>query len=183
MIQQLACALMCSALALPAVQDVTQNVTSQDVTSQDAQQRSTIRGSLRGIDLRDSQSEPIIMGPMSHLIDETPVPDFNGSWQLAWDDTLDGSFVDINKACSVDFKVVNGTITGTFLGSVLGTERDAIFTGEVFGGYPALLTFTQREPGYSCTYQVFWSPSESVPVGTWHDTRGASGEFTFLKQQ
>mgnify|MGYP007059383906 CR=1 FL=1 len=188
MICNLACRVMLpsvlvlSALALPAspaVQPTPANL-AQDPP-----------GSLRAIDLVDSQVVPDstqdefgvdairggMLGPSLSF-------DFSGDWQLSWDDSIDGQFVDVKKSCTVKFQVVDGAIAGKFEGPVQGTERNAIFTGEVLGSYPALLNFTQREPGYTCTYQILWAPSDSSPpTGTWHDTRGASGEFTLLKQQ
>jgi hypothetical protein len=173
MIHPLACALVCSALAIPASADVQDGAFQQDNDVRAGNRIDNIGGNEladRWPDLRD------LPAPMGTQL--------NGAWQLAWDDQINGELTESGKTCTIDFQTVNQTITGTFQGPVMGTERNAVFTGEVFGGYPALLTFTQREPGYTCTYQIWWSPSESsTPLGAWHDTRGASGEFSLMKLQ
>lgn len=171
MIQQLACVAVLSALALsPAQERTTGNIDVQDIPD-------AIRSGL----FADSQP------PADWNTGEEPFElalDYSGAWQLSWDDQIDGTYDDVGKACSLELKVVNGVISGKFLGPVEGTERNAIITGEVHGEYPALLTFIQREPGYSCSYQLWWAPSEKTPpTGTWIDSRGASGEFTLLRQQ
>lgn len=110
----------------------------------------------------------------------------NGAWQLSWDDTVGQALVGNIKACDIRFRVIDGTVTGEFVGPVAGTERNAIIDGQIVehgDGY--LLTFQQRESGYVCSYQICWPNSRSFTeaLGVWHDTRGRSGNFSFLRYQ
>lgn len=110
----------------------------------------------------------------------------NGLWQLSWDDTVGQELTGDIKTCDIRFRVIDGTVAGQFDGRVAGTLRDAIIDGQLVehqDGY--LLTFQQRESGYICSYQICWPASSSMTevVGVWHDTKGRSGNFSFLAYQ
>ncbi len=112
------------------------------------------------------------------------VPDLSGAWRIEWDDTVDGKLSDKPKRCFVKLASKGRKLTGEFKGRVVGQKRDAKFSGEVFGGNAPLVQLIQREKGYTCVYQIYWSPGPNkIPRGVWHDTRGASGEFSMLKFQ
>lgn len=108
-----------------------------------------------------------------------------GAWRIDWDDQIDGKLANTGKRCFVKLVMKGQKLSGEFKGRVVGQQRDAKFTGEVFSnGRAPLIQLVQREKGYSCSYQIYWEPGPNkVPRGVWHDTRGASGEFSLLKFQ
>lgn len=106
----------------------------------------------------------------------------SGQWQLTWDDTVDGELDPEEKNCTVDFKEVDGSLSGRFVGPVAGSERDAIITGKIHGaGSGRIVNFQQRESGYVCSFQAIDAGGEIV--GVWHDTRNRSGDFRLLRHQ
>ena len=110
------------------------------------------------------------------------VRSLSGTWQLSWDDDVDSKMANHDKNCSIEFSDVDGELTGRFIGLVAGTERDAVITGRFLGtGNQRILSFRQIEPGYVCSYQAIDQGGEIR--GVWHDTRGASGDFSLLKYQ
>ncbi|MEM9801425.1 MAG: hypothetical protein AAGA20_13950, partial [Planctomycetota bacterium] len=100
-------------------------------------------------------------------------------YRLWWDDSLDGDLERPCKQCIVELQRVDRTLTGRFVGTVLGEARTATFTGESVGstsppGRGDLWILQQREPGYVCSYQL--SPSRhGAWNGTWRDSRGRTG--------
>ena len=118
---------------------------------------------------------------------DVPAFDVSGQWQLSWDDEIAGELTGELKQCDVMFRSIDGKLGGQFVGPVAGRERDAIIQGEVHEtGSGQLLIFTQREAGYLCSYQVFWSNTSvdrSAEVGVWHDSEGRSGNFNLMKYQ
>ena len=112
------------------------------------------------------------------------VINLSGAWRIDWDDSIDGKLSAKPKKCFVKLTANGRKLTGEFKGRVVGQKRDARFTGEVFGTNNPLIQLTQREKGYTCVYQIYWSPGPNrIPRGVWHDSRGASGEFSMLKFQ
>ena len=108
----------------------------------------------------------------------------SGAWRIDWDDSIDGKLSDSPKKCFVKLDTRGRKLTGEFKGRVVGQKRNARFTGEVFGTNIPLIQLTQREKGYTCVYQIYWAPGPNkVPRGVWHDSRGASGEFSMRKFQ
>lgn len=101
------------------------------------------------------------------------------TYLLQWDDSLDGDLERPFKQCVVEIERIDRTLSGHFVGNVLGTVRTATFTGEAVGhestpGDGALWMLQQREPGYVCSYQLSASPHESWD-GTWRDSKGRTG--------
>lgn len=110
--------------------------------------------------------------------------DISGIWQLEWDDAIDGKLDADLKKCNIEFSMTDSRFEGHFMGAVAGTFRDAKITGKVIDQKVPLLQFVQREADYSCAYQIYWNPGpDRLPRGVWHDSNGASGEFTLLKNQ
>ncbi|WP_425397940.1 hypothetical protein [Aeoliella sp.] len=110
----------------------------------------------------------------------------NGMWQLSWDDTVGRELTGEVKNCNIRFRVIDGKVEGQFDGRVAGTLRDAIIDGQLVEHADGnLLTFQQREQGYVCSYQIGWPASSSLTevVGVWHDSKGRSGNFSFLAYQ
>ena len=108
----------------------------------------------------------------------------SGLWSLSWDDAIDGKLGEAAKSCDVRLRIIDQELIGYFDGPVLGKQREAVFLGTVYEGDAPLIMFVQREPGYTCSYHIYWKPGEEgPPVGTWHDSRGGSGEFSLLKYQ
>ena len=111
-----------------------------------------------------------------------PTRSLNGSWQLAWDDTVNTDLDNEDKTCNVQFHEIDQNLTGEFVGPVAGTARNAIISGTIEGvGDQRLLSFQQRENGYVCSYQA--TLTEGPILGVWHDTRSRSGTFRLLKNQ
>lgn len=102
-------------------------------------------------------------------------------WHLTWDDSCDEVLDRADKTCKVALRMTAGDITGTFDGPVLGERRNARFTGEELGG-GALLTLAQREPDYTCVYQLS-RRDDGTLVGTWRDTLGRSGTAVFRQAE
>jgi len=97
------------------------------------------------------------------------------SWELAWDDTIDGSLDHPAKVCHLRLAIQNGKATGNFDGLVLGLPREARFSGKLIrSGSTTLLVMEQREQGYTCVYQM--QSLGAGYFGVWHDTRGAKGD-------
>jgi hypothetical protein len=123
----------------------------------------------------------------SVAVGESLTPAFAGQWQLTWDDQIGQELTGDTKTCDIMFRVVDGTVDGRFVGPVANSERDEIIDGRLHNSASGrLLTFAQREAGYVCSYQIFWSNSAedlSKVVGVWHDTKGRSGNFTLRKYQ
>ncbi|MEM6798435.1 MAG: hypothetical protein AAF589_02885 [Planctomycetota bacterium] len=118
----------------------------------------------------------------SATLPQAQVETVTGRWQLQWDDDVGQELVDDVKTCELSLKAIDNVVTGEFVGPVAGSERQAILEGHIHGDDAgSLFTFTQREAGYVCSYQIFWSNADldrSEVVGVWHDTRGRSGNFT-----
>lgn len=102
-----------------------------------------------------------------------------GEWEILWDDVVDNSLNIRPKKARVSLSVVSLKLNGHFIGDVYGTIRRAIFTGEIvpFGDTPLVLV-QQREPGYTCVYQLQRMPT-GILRGVWHDTRARSGDVAF----
>lgn len=100
-------------------------------------------------------------------------------YRMTWDDRIDGRLGGELHECYCLLGQANGKISGTFVGPVGGTEREAVLTGETFAG-GALATIQQHEDGYVCAYQL-QSASEEVQVGTWRDTKGRQGEVRLVR--
>lgn len=106
-----------------------------------------------------------------------------GPWTLTWDDSIDDGLDSAEKSCRILLEEFPGALVGRFDGLVLGGERDAVFTGEVFrGGSRTLVTLAQREADYLCTYQLraegagqLRAEGAGVLRGTWLDSRGGGG--------
>ena len=110
--------------------------------------------------------------------------DISGIWQLEWDDAIDGKLDASLKKCNIEFSMTGTNFDGHFIGPVAGTVRDAKINGKIIERNTPLIQFVQREADYSCAYQIFWNPGPNrLPRGVWHDSNGASGEFTLLKTQ
>ena len=74
-------------------------------------------------------------------------------WILAWDDAIDDDVPPGAKQCVVELSFANGRVAGRFIGTVAGSERDAVLTGEIVSDSAAtLLQLRQDEPGYTCAY-------------------------------
>ena len=117
-------------------------------------------------------------------IDQAGEFDFSGIWQLEWDDSIDGKLDASLKKCNIEFSMAGSSLDGHFIGPVAGTVRDAKITGKIIARNTPLIQFVQREADYSCAYQIFWNPGPNqLPRGVWHDSNGASGEFTLLRTQ
>lgn len=116
--------------------------------------------------------EPSIESPA--VSRPTAPPLANGSraqFALVWDDTLDGTLDAGSKVCRVELSRIDDVVTGRFVGTVLGEERTATFTGEVAG---SMLMLQQREPGYVCAYQLT-EIRDRRWAGTWRDSQGRRG--------
>ena len=101
--------------------------------------------------------------------------DAAASWELRWDDQIDGVLAGAPKSCDVKLTVINGRITGGFEGLVLGEKRTATFIGEALGMDQSLVLLQQHEPGYVCAYQLV-RVSDALMTGVWHDTKGRRGD-------
>ena len=98
---------------------------------------------------------------------------------MSWDDRIDGRLEEGLHECTCLLTHANGKISGTFIGPVGGTEREAVLTGEFFAR-GALATLQQHEDGYVCAYQLQAS-GEGVHFGTWRDTKGRRGEVKLVR--
>lgn len=97
------------------------------------------------------------------------------TYLLQWDDSLDGDLNRPFKQCVVEIQRIDKTLSGRFIGDVLGEPRTATFTGEAAGtGQDSLWILQQREPGYLCSYQLS-SSRLGAWDGTWRDSRGRTG--------
>ena len=111
-------------------------------------------------------------------------PEVGGSWQVIWDDLVDGDLKSASKNCDMVLRVDDRTVTGV-MSRLPGDEgRKAAIMGRidpVAEGGRGLLTFQQVEGDYVCSYQVFFGMSGAI--GQWMDNRGRSGDFALMKYQ
>ena len=125
--------------------------------------------------------------PFNHIQAIAPAPSLFGKWQLEWDDQVGEQLIGDIKTCTIDFQCIDAEITGNFDGPVAGRERNALLRGHIFSQPTGnLVQFQQHEPGYVCSYQIYWSNTNddrSQVVGVWHDTQGRSGNFKLMKFQ
>jgi len=99
------------------------------------------------------------------------------TWTMFWDDAVDGHVPDREKSCEIDLRIRNGVVAGAFVGTVMGDERDAAFSGEMIElGAARLFTMRQDEQGYAVAYAGRLD-SQGHVQGTWYDTRGCRGDF------
>lgn len=106
---------------------------------------------------------------------------FGGQWHGVWDDSTDLALDDTSKTCTIELEVIGGQVVGRFVGPVLNQTRTAIFTGEVIAdGRTPLVTLAQREPGYTCTYQLSLVSNGELQ-GTWRDVNGAAGTIVLRR--
>lgn len=107
----------------------------------------------------------------------------NGQYRLTWDDKVDGRVEPNDKLARIKIHVVGEEVFGEFVGPIAGQNRKATIVGRVEGGADPtnLFTFRQREPGYTCSYQMTLGTGSFV--GVWHDTKGRSGDFLLMKYQ
>ncbi|MDF1798770.1 MAG: hypothetical protein P1V81_06310 [Planctomycetota bacterium] len=105
-----------------------------------------------------------------------------GTWELAWDDAVDGELSASPKVTDVQLAVRRDRVRGVFAGPVFGEVRDARFTGEVVhaDGSPLVL-LQQHEPGYRCVYQLQRLATGELR-GVWHDTRARSGDVVLRRR-
>ncbi len=98
-----------------------------------------------------------------------------GTWELAWDDLVDGRLDEAPKVTDVRLATKRDQVRGAFAGPVFGELRDAHFTGEVIHAEgTSMVLLQQHEPGYRCVYQLQQLPSGDLH-GVWHDTRALGG--------
>ena len=120
--------------------------------------------------IRDAQ-------PMTQVPLTGPFVPAHETWTMFWDDAIDGEVAHRDKSCEIDLRIHNGAVAGAFVGTVMGDERDAAFSGEVIElSGSKLLTMRQDEPGYSVIYAGHLDAQGRVH-GTWYDSRGNSGDF------
>lgn len=88
----------------------------------------------------------------------------------------------MEKSCTVSIKVLDGDVVGSF-GLIAGQDRKASLVGRVEAGeqHLGVLNFRQREPGYTCSYQIGLGTGSFI--GAWHDTKRRSGDFMLLRTQ
>ena len=138
------------------------------------------------VDHMDSTRQPIGLVTGEAVVPPAAEYSLAGSWQLNWDDQVGQELTGEVKTCEIKLQHVGDKVTGTFVGRVAGTERNAILEGELIhqsGGYVFVLK--QHEPDYVCIYQICWTEGRGVTdtVGVWCDTKGRTGNFSVLKSQ
>lgn len=117
-------------------------------------------------------------GVLDDVDQETLLPS-RAEWEILWDDVVDDSLNVRPKKARILISVVSLKLNGHFIGDVYGTTRRAIFTGEVVPSEETpLVLIQQREPGYTCVYQLQRMPT-GILRGVWHDTRARSGDVAF----
>lgn len=110
--------------------------------------------------------------------------DLTGSWQLAWDDEMDGELGMDGTKWDVRFEKSDDQFTGRVERNEDEGVRNSEWKAEAFGDSTPLLSLVQKHRDYTRVYQIYWAPSkDGAPLGVWHDTHGDSGNFTLLKYQ
>ena len=128
------------------------------------------------IELKSSNSEHVVPRIRSDYKTEL---NLGGKCKLEWNDEIGSN--EFPKSCDIELKLLNEKLTGKFVGPVLGSRRNSMFTGSIEGkGQNRLLLIQQHEQDYVCAYQAYWTGG--AVTGTWHDTRNRSGSFRLVPE-